>query len=94
MFDFFSFRISREKKSWIDLERKTRGDAVSTENKQVIFNFWSYESSRRTGDKKVVVRKRSGKKQHIEHAKYTLEKMETEVFLDFTEQHPEIKIKH
>ena len=22
MFDFFSFRISREKKSWIDLERK------------------------------------------------------------------------
>ena len=39
MFDFFSFRISREKKSWIDLERKKRGDAVSTENKQVIFNF-------------------------------------------------------
>lgn len=92
MFDFFRFEF-QERKSWIDLERKTRGDAVSTENKQVIFNFWSYEASRRTGDKKDV-RKRSGKKQHIEHAKYTLEKMETEVFLDFTEQHPEIKIKH
>ena len=94
MFDFFQFRISREKKSWIDLERKKRGDAVSTENKQVIFTFWSYEASRRTGDKKDVIRKRSGKKPHIEHAKHTLERMETEVFLDFTAQHPEIKIKH
>lgn len=58
------------------------------------FEFQDSKRKKRTGDKKDVVRKRSGKKQHIEHAKYTLEKMETEVFLDFTAQHPEIKIKH
>lgn len=58
------------------------------------FEFQDSKRKKRTGDKKDVVRKRSGKKQHIEHAKYTLEKMETEVFLDFTTQHPEIKIKH
>lgn len=58
------------------------------------FEFQDSKRKKRTGDKKDVVRKRSGKKQHIEHAKYTLEKMETEVFLDFTAQHLEIKIKH
>ena len=44
--------LSGEKKSWLDLERKTRGDAISTEHKQLIFNFWSHEASRPTGDKK------------------------------------------
>lgn len=77
-------------KSWLDLERKTRGDAISTENKQVIFN---YETSRPTGDKKDVIRKRTGKKQHIGHAKHVLEKTQTEIFLDFKAQHPEITIK-
>ena len=31
--------LSGEKKSWLDLERKTRDDAISTEHKQLIFNF-------------------------------------------------------
>ena len=66
--------LSGEKKSWLDLERKTRGDAISTAHKQLIFNFWSHEASRPTGDKKDVIRKRTGKKQHIEHAKHVLEK--------------------
>lgn len=44
--------LSGEKKSWLDLSRKIRGDAISTENKQLIFNFWSYEASRSTGDKR------------------------------------------
>ena len=66
--------LSGEKKSWLDLERKTRGDAISTEYEQLIFNFWSQEVSRPTRNKKVVIRKRTGKKQHIEHAKHVLEK--------------------
>ena len=85
--------LSEEKKSWLDLERKTRGDAISTEHKQLIFNFWSYEVSRPTGDKKDVIRKRTGKKQHIEHAKHVLEKTQTEAFLEFQAQYPEVKIK-
>jgi len=43
--------LSGEKKSWLDLERETRGDPVSTEHKQLVFNFWSYEGSRPTGGK-------------------------------------------
>lgn len=85
--------LSGEKKSWLDLERKTRGDAISTEHKQLIFNFWSHEASRPTGDKKDVIRKRTGKKQHIEHAKHVLEKTQTEAFVEFQAQYPEIKIK-
>ena len=38
--------LSGEKKSWLDLERKTRGDAISTEHKQLIFNFWSHEGGK------------------------------------------------
>lgn len=85
--------LSGEKKSWLDLERKTRGDAISTEHKQLIFNFWSHEASRPTGDKKDVIRKRTGKKQHIEHAKHVLEKTQTEAFVEFQAQYPEVKIK-
>lgn len=72
--------LSGEKKSWLDLLRKIRGDPISTENKQLIFNFWSYEASRPTGDKKDVIQKRTGKKQHMEHARHVLEKTQTEVF--------------
>ena len=85
--------LSGEKKSWLYLERKTRGDAISTENKQLIFNFWTHEASRPTGDKKDVIRKRTGKKQYIEHAKHVLEKTQTEAFLEFQAQHPDVKIK-
>jgi len=85
--------LSGEKKSWLDLERKTRGDAISTEHKQLICNFWSFEASRPTGDKKDVIRKRTGRKQHIEHAKHVLEKTQTEVFLEFQAQYPKAKIK-
>lgn len=60
----------REKNSWLDLERKTRGDAISTEHKQLIFSFWSYEVSRPTGDKKDVIRKKTAKEQHMEHARH------------------------
>ena len=49
--------LSREKKSSIYLERKTRGDAVSQEVKQLFFfNFWTHEASRPTGDKTDVIR--------------------------------------
>lgn len=85
--------LSGEKKSWLYLERKTRGDAVGQEVKQLVFNFWTYEASRPTGDKKDVIRKRIGKKQHIEHAKHVLEKTQTEAFLEFQAVHPDVKIK-
>ena len=58
-------------------ERKTRGDSISTEqNNSFSTNFWSYEGSRPLGDKKDVIKKRTEKKQHIEHAKHVLEKIQ------------------
>ena len=85
--------LSGEKKSWLYLERKTRGDAISQEDKQLVFNYWTYEASRPTGDKKDVLRKRTGKKEYIEHAKHVLEKTQTEAFLEFQAIHPDVKIK-
>lgn len=38
--------------------------------------------------------KKMSSKRGVERSSTSLEKMETEVFLDFTAQHPEIKIKH
>ena len=85
--------MSGEKRSWLDLKRKTAGDTISTEHKQLIFNFWSYEASRPKGDKSDVIRKRTAKRQHIEHAKHVLEKMQTDAFLEFQAQYLELKIK-
>ena len=85
--------LSGEKKSWLYLERKTRGDAISQEDKQLVFNYWTYDASRPTGDKKDVLRKRTGKKEYIEHAKHVLEKTQTQAFLEFQAIHPDVKIK-
>ena len=85
--------LSGEKKSWLYLERKTRGDAVSQEDKELVFNYWTYEASRPTGDKKDIIRKRTGKKEYIEHAKHVLEKTQMEAFMEFQALHPDVKIK-
>lgn len=47
----------------------------------------------RQGIKKDILRKRTGKKEYIEHAKHVLEKTQTEAFLEFQAIHPDIKIK-
>lgn len=72
---------------------ETRGDAISQENKQLDFTYWTYEASRPTGDKKDILRERTGKKEYIEHAKHVLEKTQTEAFLEFQAIHPDVKIK-
>lgn len=47
----------------------------------------------RQGIKKDILRKRTGKKEYIEHAKHVREKTQTEAFLEFQAIHPDIKIK-
>ena len=49
--------------------------------------------ARPTGDKKDMMKKRTGKQQYIYHARHVLEKTQTEAYLEFCEMHPEIKIK-
>ena len=66
--------MSGERKSWLYFERKTRSDAVSDEDRRLVFTYWVYEASRPTGDKKEIIRKRTGKHQYISHVKHVLEK--------------------
>lgn len=54
--------LSGEKKSWLYLERRTRGDAISQEDKQLVFNYWTYEASKPTGDKKRYSKEKNRKK--------------------------------
>lgn len=79
--------------SWLYTKRKLRQDAIAEEDSKKIFNFWANNASRPTGDKKDVVKKRTGKQQYVHHAKHVLEKTQTEAFLEFQQLHPEVKVK-
>ena len=73
-------------------KRKPRIDSVKEEVKQTICQFWTFEASRPTGDKKDLVRKRIRPKQYLEHAKHVLEQTQSEAYLNFCAQHPEVLI--
>lgn len=85
--------LNAERDSFIHTERKTRRDAVTTQNKQVIYDFWcSPENSHPTGNKNDVKRLRLAPKIYSSHATQILEKTQTEVYTDFRCQHPSIRI--
>lgn len=85
--------LKGEEPSWLVSKRKVRFDAVPEEVKREVYDFWTTQASRPTGDKKDFVRYRTGKNQYTEHAKHILEKSQTEAFLEFKAQHPDMKIK-
>ena len=85
--------LKGEEPSWLVSKRKARFDAVPEEVKREVYDFWTTQASRPTGDKKDFVRYRTGKSQYTEHAKHILEKSQTEAFLEFQALHPGIKIK-
>lgn len=79
--------------SWQYTKRKVRQDAISDEDGKVIYDYWMKVASRPTGDKKDVVKQRTGKQQYVQHAKHVLEKTQTEAYLEFRDFHPEIQVK-
>ncbi|XP_022801267.1 uncharacterized protein LOC111338965 [Stylophora pistillata] len=85
--------LKGEVENWLYAKRKVRGDALTDEESKVIYDYWTNTASRPTGDKKDFSRKRIGKKEYIHHAKHVLEKTQTEAFIEFTNLHPEIKVK-
>ena len=50
--------LAGERKSWLYTERKS-SDAVSEDLKQHVFNFWTNEASRPTGDRKDTIKQRA-----------------------------------
>lgn len=85
--------LKGEEPSWLVSKRKVRFDAVPEEVKRNVYDFWTTQASRPTGDKKDFVRYRTGKSQYTEHAKHILEKSQTEAFLEFQALYPGVKIK-
>ncbi len=71
--------------------RKKRKDAIPTGHLKIAHEFW-ISKSRPTGDRRDIKRKRIGPKSYKEHAKQVLEKTEREIFLDFKNEHPNIKM--
>lgn len=84
--------LKGDEPSWLFTKRKPRIDSVKEEVKQTIRQFWTYEASRPTGDKKDTVRKRTGPKQYLEHAEHVLEQTQSEAYFNFRAQHPEVVI--
>ena len=78
--------------SWLFTKRKPRIDSVNEEVKLTICQFWTFEASRPTGDKKDLVRKRIGPKQYLEHAKHVLDQPQSEAYFSFRAKHPELVI--
>ena len=66
---------------WLTTKRQVRKDALSEDVKERVYNFWIFSASRPT----------VGKKIWTGHAKHVLEKTQTEVYLDFKQNNPEIK---
>ena len=79
--------------SWTKIGRKTRSDATPEADKTKAYDFWASPGiSRPTGNKRDVARKRTGPNQYIEHEKQILEKTQTEVYREFKEKYPNIKM--
>lgn len=86
--------LANRESAWIYMHRKTRSDALSEEDRRLAFEFWaSPGSSRPTGNKNDIKRKRLGPKEYIEHEKQILEKTQSEIFEDFKRKFPEIAMK-
>ena len=85
--------LKGEVENWLYTKRKVRGDAITDEESKVIYDYWTNTASRPTGDKKDFSKKRIGKNEYIHHAKHVLEKTQTEAFIEFSNLHPEVKVK-
>jgi hypothetical protein len=85
--------LKSEKSCWTYTSRKTRSDALSDETKRLAYNFWLRPGiSRPTGNKADIKRERLGPKTYTSHAIHILEKTQTEVFVEFICENPDIKI--
>lgn len=72
---------------------KNQKDALAEEHKKMIYNFWiSAGISRPSANKNDFKRVRIGPKSYASHMKYILEKTQTEVYLEFKDKFPHIKI--
>ncbi len=81
----------RKTGAWKMLQRKTRKDAISDDVKQKVYDHWT-SASHPTGNKNDITRIRLGRKVYEEHPKQILERRQTDVYNDFCELNPDIRM--
>jgi hypothetical protein len=85
--------LHSDRASYTETVRKVRSDAVSDTVKQLVYDYWiSSETSRPTGNKADVKRKRIALKTYVSHPIHVLEKSQTEVYEDFKVKYPDVTI--
>ena len=66
--------LKSDNASWNFTKRKIRSDAISEEQKKLVYDFWS---SPGVSSKSDIKRMRTGPKQFVSHAVYVLENTQT-----------------
>ena len=85
--------MTSDESCWFYTRRKSRSDKVSDETKKLIYDFWmSPGISRPTGNKHDIKRHRTGPKCYISHPIQVLEKTQTDVYEEFLQTYPDIKV--
>ncbi|KAH3856333.1 hypothetical protein DPMN_098919 [Dreissena polymorpha] len=85
--------LTLPKSCWEHTQRKGRSDGVTNEQKSTIYSFWtSPEILRPTGNKKDVKRHRIGPKTYLSNCIQILEMTQTEAYICFKTQHPNMSI--
>jgi len=74
-------------------KRKVRSDAISDEHKKLMHDFWcAPDNSHPTGNKNDIKRVRIGPKNYSSHPVQILEKTQSEIYLEFREKYPDLKV--
>lgn len=85
--------LTSQSACWAYTCRKTRSDALPVETKRIAYNYWlSTGVSRPTGNKSDIKRERIAPNVYSKHMVHILEKTQTEVYLDFKRENPNIAI--
>ena len=86
--------VLRTEKACLEcMKRKTRTDALNSDDKKKIYDFWvSPGISRPTGNKSDIKRFRTGPKQYVSHQVQILEKTQSEAYEEFKKLNPDVKV--
>ena len=85
--------LHSEHSSFLYTTRKIRSDALTERTKKLVHDFWLQSNvSRPTNNKNDIKRVRISPKEYFSHSCYILEKTQTEIFLQFKNEYPDVKI--
>ena len=79
---------------WSLVKRRRRSDAISEEHSKLAYDFWASPGiSRPTGNKRDIACERVRPNDYCEHEKHILEKNQNEIYDEFKQKYPDIKMR-